>query len=46
MQHAILTVIIVSSNHVCKTVVNSKGRAGTWIKGKDEIPQWYVAAAS
>ena len=38
VQYFILTVIIISINHVDKTVVNTKGRTGTWIKGKDELP--------
>ena len=46
MQPVILTVIIVYSDHVDKTVVNTKCGTGTWIKGKDEIPQWLIAAAS
>ena len=46
MQLAILTVKIVSSNHVCKTVINAKSVTGTCIKGIDELPQWLVAAAS
>lgn len=46
MQPVILTVIIASSNHVDRKVVNSKGGTGTWIKVKDELPQWIIAAAS
>ena len=34
MKPVIFTVIIVSNNHVDKTIVNTKGGTGTWIKGK------------
>ena len=46
IQSVILTATIVSSNHVDKIVVNTKGGMGTWMKGKDEPPQWFITAAS
>ena len=46
MQPVILTTTIVSSNHVHKTVVNTKSGTCNFIKGKDELPNWLIASAS
>ena len=41
----VLTAMIVSRNHVHKTVVNTKSGTGTFIKGKDELIYWFIASA-
>ena len=46
MQPAILMLMIVSSAHVHKMVVDTKRGIGTYIKGKDELPNWLIASAS
>ena len=46
MKPVILTIIIVSSNHVHKTAVNTKSGRGTFVKGKDELPNWFISSAS
>ena len=46
VQPLILTVTIVSSTHVHKTVVNAKSGTGAFIKGKDERPNWIITSAS
>ena len=46
MKPAILTTTIVSSNHVHKTVVNTKSGTCNFIKGKDELPNWLIASTS
>ena len=43
-QLVILTVLIISSNHVDKTVVNSKEGTDTWTKGDNELPRWLIDA--
>ena len=46
MKLVILTIIIVSRNHAHKTEVNAKSSIGTFIKGKDELPNCLIAFAS
>lgn len=46
MQPVTLTITIVSGTHLHKTVVNTKSVTGTYVKGKDELPNWIVSTAS
>ena len=46
MQQVILTVTIVSSNHVYNTVVNTKSGTGAYVKGIDKLPQWLIDTSS
>ena len=46
MQPVVLTMTLVSSNHVHKTVVNAKSDMGTFIKEINELPKWHIASAA
>ena len=46
MKLVMFTIIIVSGINLHKTAVNTKSGTETCIKGKDELPNWIVAAAS
>ena len=46
IQLVILTATIISSTHVHKKVFNTKSGTGTFIKGKDELPNYLIAFAS
>ena len=46
MKPVIIVITIVSSTYVQKTVVSTKIGTDTFIKGKDELPNWLIASAS
>ena len=46
MQPVMLTIIIMSSTHVHKTIVNTESGTCALVKGKDILPNWIIAAAS
>ena len=46
MQQVTLATTIASATHLLKTAFNNKSGAGTHIKGKDELPNWIVTAAT
>ena len=46
MQPAMIIIAMMPNDHVHKSVVNTKSYIGTFIKGKDELPNLIIATTS